>query len=62
MEKNFQLLKNIKIGIKLKQSYDKYVGFIKKRKFEQFAFKPTHKVSSLKANVFSKPYKSSKLR
>ena len=58
----FSIIKKYKDFYKIKTDYDKYVGFIKKRKFEQFTFKPTHKVSSLKANVFSKPIKSSKIK
>ena len=58
----FSIIKKYKDFCKIKTDYDKYVGFIKKRKFEQFAFKPTHKVSSLKANIFSKPFKSSKIK
>ena len=58
----FSIIKKYKDFYKIKTDYDKYVGFIKKRKFERFAFKPTHKVSSLKANVFSKPIKSSKIK
>ena len=58
----FIILKEYKDWYKIKTSYDKYVGFIKKKKFEKFAHKPTHKVSSLKANIFSKPFKSSKIK
>ena len=58
----FSIIKKYKDFYKIKTDYDKYVGYIKKRKFEQFAFKPTHKVSSLKANVFSKPIKSSRIK
>ena len=58
----FSIIKKYKDFYKIKTDYDKYVGFIKKRKFEQFTFKPTHKVSSLKANIFSKPFKSSKIK
>ena len=58
----FSIIKKYKDFYKIKTDYDKYVGFIKKRKFEQFTFKPTHKVSSLKANVFSKPIKSSRIK
>ena len=58
----FSIIKKYKNFYKIKTDYDKYEGFIKKRKFEQFAFNPTHKVSSLKANVFSKPIKSSKIK
>ena len=58
----FSIIKKYKDFYKIKTDYDKYVGFIKKRKFEQLAFKPTHKISSLKANVFSKPIKSSRIK
>tara|TARA_B100000579_G_C22768728_1_gene822877 strand:- start:664 stop:1380 length:717 start_codon:yes stop_codon:yes gene_type:complete len=58
----FSIIKKYKYFYKIKTSYDKYVGFIKKGKFEQFAFKPTHKVSSLKASVFSKPVKNSRIK
>jgi len=58
----FTILKKYKDWYKIKTDYDKYVGFIRKKKFEKFTYKPTHKVSSLKANVFSKPYKGSKIK
>ena len=58
----FSIIKKYRYFYKIKTDYDKYVGFIKKRKFEQFAFKPSHKVSSLKASVFSKPIKSSRIK
>ena len=53
----FIILKEYKDWYKIKTSYDKYVGFIKKKKFEKFTSNPTHKVSSLKANIFFKPIK-----
>ena len=58
----FTILRRYKDWYKIKTSYDKYVGFIKRKKFENFVHKPTHKVSSLKAKVFLKPYKTSKVR
>ena len=58
----FSITKIYRRFYKIKTGYDKYVGFIKKRKFEQFTFKPTHKVSSLKACVFSKPNKNSRIK
>ncbi len=58
----FSILKKYKNWYKIKTGYDKYVGFIRKKKFEKFTHKPTHKVSSLKANIFSKPYKGSKIK
>ena len=58
----FSIIKKYKDFYKIKTGYDKYVGFIKKRKFEQLVYKPTHKISSLKASVFSKPIKSSQTK
>ena len=58
----FSIIKKYKDWYKIKTDYDKYVGFIKQKKFKEFTHKPTHKVSTLKANVFSKPFKSSKIK
>ena len=58
----FTIIKKYRYFYKIKTDYDKYIGFIKKGKFEQFTFKPTHKVSSLKASVFSKPSKNSRIK
>ena len=58
----FTIIKEYSDFYKIKTNYDKYVGFIKKGKFEKFAYKPTHKVSSLKANIFSEPNKSSQIK
>ena len=58
----FSIIKKYKDWYKIKTGYDKYLGFIKSKKFKEFTYKPTHKVSSLKANVFSKPSKSSKIK
>ena len=58
----FSIIKKYKGWYKIKTDYDKYVGFIKPKKFNKSTHKPTHKVSSLKANVFLKPFKSSKIK
>ena len=58
----FSIIKEYSDWYKIKTNYDKYVGFIKKRKFKIFSHKPTHKVSSLKANIFLKPSKNSKIK
>ncbi len=58
----FTIIKRYRNWYKIKTDYDKYIGFIKSKKFENLIHKPTHKVSSLKANVFSKPLKSSKIK
>ena len=51
----FEILKKKKDWLKIRTSYDKYTGFIKKRKFLK-RVKITHKVSSLSAKLYSKPY------
>tara|TARA_B100001057_G_scaffold176706_1_gene177539 strand:+ start:1095 stop:1811 length:717 start_codon:yes stop_codon:yes gene_type:complete len=58
----FKIIKKYKDWYKIKTDYDKYIGFIKQRKFKKFTHKPTHKVSSLKANVFAKPLRSSQIK
>jgi len=58
----FSIIKKYKDWYKIKTDYDKYVGFIKRKNFTKFAHKPTHKISCLKANVFSKPFTSSQIK
>ena len=50
----FQILNKKKNWLKIKTSYDKYTGFIKRRKFIK-DIKITHKISSLFARIYSKP-------
>ncbi len=50
----FQILNKKKDWYKIETSYDKYIGFIKKKKFLD-SIKITHKVSSLSANLYSRP-------
>mgnify|MGYP001350788320 FL=1 len=50
----FQILHKKKGWLKIMTSYDNYIGFIKKRKFLK-RIKITHKVSSLSANLYSRP-------
>ena len=50
----FKILSKKNGWLKIKTSYDKYTGFIKKRKFIK-NMKVTHKISSLFANIYSKP-------
>ena len=57
----FKIIKNYKNFYKIKTSYDKYTGYIRKKKFI-FKFTPTHKICSLKANLYSKPNKKFLLR
>ena len=51
---SFQILNKKRGWLKIKTSYDKYTGFIKKRKFKK-DIKITHKISSLFARIYSKP-------
>ena len=50
----FQILKKKKDWLKIRTSYDKYTGFIKKKSFLK-SIKIKHKVSSLSAKLYSKP-------
>ncbi len=50
----FQILNKKRGWLKIKTSYDKYTGFIKRRKFIK-DIKITHKISSLFASIYSKP-------
>ena len=52
----FKIIKKFKNFYKIKTLYDGYIGYIRKKKFT-FKFKPTHKISLLKANLYSKPDK-----
>jgi len=52
----FKIIKKFGKFIKIKTTYDNYLGYIKKKKFKK-KFNPTHKISSLSANLYSKPNK-----
>ena len=49
----FQILTRTNNWVKIKTSYDNYVGFIKKNKFYH-KFKPERKIYKLKAKIFKK--------
>ena len=51
----FQILYKKRGWLKIKTSYDKYTGFIKRRKFIK-DIKTTHKISSLFARIYSVSY------
>ena len=57
----FQILNKKRGWLKIKTSYDKYTGFIKRRKFIK-DIKITHKISSLFASIYSKKKKKYILR
>ena len=56
----FKILKKKNGWLKIRTSYDKYIGFIKARRFIK-NMRITHKISSLKANLYSKPKTNSKI-
>tara|TARA_B100000963_G_scaffold360730_1_gene392772 strand:+ start:2443 stop:3156 length:714 start_codon:yes stop_codon:yes gene_type:complete len=57
----FQILMKKKDWLKIKTSYDKYSGYIRVRKFIK-DMKITHKISSLRADLYLKPEKNSKVK
>ena len=57
---SFCVIKKNNKWIKIKIKEDNYLGFIRKRKFTEY-LKPTHKISVLSANIFSKPALKNKI-
>ena len=55
----FKILSKTKNWIKIKSSYDNYIGYIKKSKYVE-NFNPDYKVYSLKTKIFKKPRTSTK--
>ena len=55
----FKILSKNKNWLKIKTSFDNYVGYIKNKKYTD-TYKVTHKVYSLKANIFKKPNNKTK--
>ena len=55
----FKILSKKKDWIKIKTSFDNYIGYIKNAQYVE-KFKPNYKVSNLKAKIFKKPNSSSK--
>ena len=49
----FKILSKKKYWVKIKTSFDNYVGYIKKTKFNK-TFKPTNKICKLKSKIFKK--------
>ena len=50
----FKILSKNKNWIKIKSSYDNYIGYIKNKQYIQ-NFNPKYKVSVLKAKIYTKP-------
>ena len=57
---SFKILEKSKLWLKIKNNFDNYKGYIKKRKFP-FDQKNTHKVFVLSSNLYSKPIKQNKV-
>ena len=55
----FRILSKNKNWIKIKISFDNYIGYIKNKNYVN-DFKPTHKVFTLKSNIFNKSYNKTK--
>ena len=55
----FKILSKNKNWIKIKSLFDNYVGYIKNKNYVKI-YKPTHKVYSLKAFIYNKPYNKTK--
>jgi uncharacterized protein YgiM (DUF1202 family) len=55
----FKILLKNKNWLKVKTSFDNYIGYIKNKNFTN-SHKPTHKVFVLKANIFNKPNNKTK--
>jgi hypothetical protein len=55
----FKIISKNKGWIKIKSSFDNYIGYIKNEKYIE-NYKPTHKVYSLKASIFSTPNNKTK--
>ena len=55
----FKILSKNKGWIKIKSLFDNYVGYINNENYVK-NYKPTHKVYSLKANIYSKPNNKTK--
>ena len=55
----FKILSKNKNWIKIKSSFDNYIGYIKSKKYKT-SHNPSHKIHILKAIIFNKPNKKSK--
>ena len=55
----FKILSKSKNWIKIKVSFDNYIGYIKSKNYTT-TYKPTHKVFVLKASIFNKPQNKTK--
>ena len=49
----FKILSKNKSWLKIKTSFDNYIGFIRDENYTNY-YKPTHKVFNVKANIFNK--------
>ena len=51
---SFSIIKSYKNWLKIRIDNDKYIGFVKKKKYNKF-IKPSHKIASLFANIYKYP-------
>ena len=49
----FKIIEKKKDWYKIRNNYDDYIGFIKKKKFRQ-KFEPTNKIYKLKSKIYKK--------
>ena len=57
----FKILLKNKNWLKIKTSFDNYVGYVKKINYVN-KFKPTHKIKKIFAIIYKKPNKNSKTK
>ena len=57
---SFSIIKKTKNWLKIKIKDDGYIGYVQNKKFSKY-FKPTHKISILKANVYKFPNERKKI-
>ena len=57
----FKIIKKYNNCFKIKSSYDGYVGYVSKKEYP-LKIIPTHKISILKADLYSKPNKKFKIK
>ena len=57
----FKILLKDKNWLKIKASFDNYIGYVKKINYVN-EFKPTHKIKKIFAAIYKKPNKNSKIK
>jgi len=57
----FKILLKDKNWLKIKASFDNYIGYVKKINYVN-EFKPTHKIKKIFATIYKKPNRNSKIK